>query len=116
MDPIPGVPVFGWCPQADAVGSIRLRTISAQFGDGYAQFAADGIHNKVATWPVQFLGQADRIKPIATFLDARAGAKAFHWRPPQGELGLYRCIEYSLRPMHNDVMMLAATFAETFRA
>lgn len=116
MDPIPGIPVFGWCPLPDAAGDIRLRVISAQFGDGYQQRAGDGIHAQVQTWPLQFAGRPDRIAPILAFLRERAGYRSFHWTPPLGELGLYACKSLSLRQSAPRVVTLGATFEQVFRA
>ena len=115
MDPIPGVPTFTWCPAPDPAGVIRLRTLAAQFGDGYKQLAGDGVHNEVQSWPLQFVGRPGRILPIRDFLRERAGYRSFHWRPPHGELGLFHCVEFSLRPSSKRVIQLAATFEQIFR-
>lgn len=115
MDPIPGVPVFRWCHAPDATGTINLRVLTAQFGDGYQQSTGDGIHNVVQSWPLQFLGRPQRLQPIAEFLRERAGWQAFHWTPPDGELGLYVCTQYTLRHINARTRALAATFQQVFR-
>ena len=42
------VEIFNWSPRINPQGRTKFRVLSAQFGDGYGQTAADGINNKVA--------------------------------------------------------------------
>ena len=116
MTPIPGVPIFTWCPAPDSGGTISLRILKAQFGDGYQQRAGDGINAIVQSWPVQFIGKPEKIAAIANFLKERAGYKAFHWTPPDGELLLFACDSISIRKSTRTVSTLAATFEQVFRA
>ena len=51
------VEIFNWSPRINPQGRTKFRVLSAQFGDGYGQTAADGINNKVATWPLHFFKQ-----------------------------------------------------------
>jgi len=40
---------FTWSPRVDPEGTSTFRVLRAQFGDGYAQEAGDGIHNETMT-------------------------------------------------------------------
>lgn len=116
MDPIPGVPVFSWCHMPDASGDVTLRVLKAQFGDGYAQIARDGINNVVESWSLQFVGKTAKIAAIRAFLRERGGDRSFHWTPPLGELGLFHCAGFQLRHQSLKIAGLSATFLQTFRA
>ena len=47
--------IFTWYPCTEPQGRIDHRTLSAKFGDGYAQIAADGIHSTTQSWPLCFV-------------------------------------------------------------
>lgn len=116
MIAIPGVPVFSWCQMPDANGTIKLRILRAQFGDGYQQRAGNGINPAVESWPLQFIGRTTYTGPIVAFLKERAGHKAFHWTPPDGELGLYACESISVRKMTAIITAVGVTFDQVFAA
>lgn len=105
---------FTWRPLAGAQGDVILRTLSARFGDGYQQDAADGINNKVQSWPLRFVGDADFIEAIQDFLDRHAGAKSFYWTPPLGVQGRYKVKQYSPAAQAGLVYALTATFEQAF--
>jgi len=106
---------FNWCPRVNPQGSAMLRVLTAQFGDGYQQAAADGIHNKIETWPLEFSGTGEEIKPIKDFLDARGGWEAFSWTPPLGETGAYRAPQYTLMPLGADLYNLTVTLQQVWK-
>ncbi|MDQ2820477.1 MAG: phage tail protein [Pseudomonadota bacterium] len=106
---------FTWVPVIEPTGTGTYRVLRAQFGDGYAQTAADGINNKSQTWPLQFRGTAAKITPIRDFLDACSGYQAFFWTPPLGAQGYYRCASYTLKPLGAGKYELAATFEQAFQ-
>lgn len=106
---------FTWRGLSGAPGSIKLRTRSAQFGDGYKQVVADGINNKAQSWPMRFAGGAAFIGAIQDFIDRHAGAKSFYWTPPLGVQGLYRVAEYTPSNEAGLVYTLSATFEQAFR-
>jgi phage-related protein len=106
---------FTWKPLRDPVGTVALRVLKAQFGDGYQQTAADGINNKTQSWPLQFRGKAVKVTPIRDFLDARQGYQSFFWTPPLGVQGYYRCTDYTLRPLGAGNYELTATFEQAFQ-
>jgi phage-related protein len=49
------------------------------------------------------------------FLDRHAGAKAFLWTTPLGELGLFTCKNPAPTPMGGGVFKLTATFERAFQ-
>ena len=78
--------VFNWSP--GPIPSARSRTAArVQFGDGYEQEAADGIHTVTQSWPLQFVGNEVYVRPILDFVRRHAGGKSFLWTPPLGEAG-----------------------------
>jgi phage-related protein len=107
-------PVFTWSPLVEPTGTTKFSTVSAQFGDGYSQAAANGINNKADSWPLTFLGISAEIQPIKDFLDSLQGYKSFYWTPPLRSQGLFRCAEYSFKPYGGDIYEITATFAEVF--
>lgn len=106
---------FTWKPDAKPSGTKTFRVLTAQFGDGYKQTAADGINNASQAWPLTFTGQASAITPIRDFLDARAGWQAFYWTPPLGTQGFYKCATYDLKQVGRDVWQVSATFEQSFQ-
>lgn len=107
--------VFGWKPGREPVGTAAYRVRKAQFGDGYQQTVADGINNKVQSWPLQFTGKAAKIAPIRDFLDARQGYQSFLWTPPLGAQGYYKCAGHTLKPLGAGNFELTATFEQVFQ-
>lgn len=95
-------------------GSVKLRTRSAQFGDGYRQVVQDGINNRTRSWPQKFVGDEKRIRAIQAFIDRHAGAKSFLWTPPLSEQGRFRIEEYTPVVEAGGVYSLSATFVESF--
>lgn len=106
---------FTWKHDSKPTGQTTLRVLTAQFGDGYKQEAADGINNKSDSWPLSFTGLSAKITPIRDFLDALKGYQAFFWTPPLGTQGYYKASEYSLQHMGNDVYSLSVTFKQSFQ-
>lgn len=108
-------PTFTWAPRIETSGTATYRTLSAKFGDGYEQKAADGINNKSQSWPVSFVGAAAYITPIRDFLDARAGYQSFYWTPPLGVQSLYRAMTHSVKALGTDKYELTSTFEQSFQ-
>lgn len=106
---------FTWAPLVQPTGTANYRVLTAQFGDGYEQTAADGINNKVQSWPLTFSGTADEITPIRDFLDARQGFQSFFWTPPLGVQGYYKCASHTLQHVEGNVYTLTATFKQSFQ-
>jgi phage-related protein len=106
---------FTWPVQAKPTGAIKLRTLSAKFGDGYEQVAADGINNIEQSWPISILGLAAEVTPARDFLNARQGYQSFFWTPPLGAPGYYRCRDYQLQHLGGGAYELTATFEQAFQ-
>ena len=107
---------FVWSPRVNPRGRTKLRTLTASFGDGYAQRAGDGINNKVQSWPLEFVGAASAVSPIIEFLDRHGGFRSFLWTPPLGVAGRYRAGEYETVALGAAMYSLSVTFEQTFSA
>lgn len=76
---------FTFKPLANPTVTTKQRSIVAQFGDGYAQRASDGINGNTEEWTLQFSGCLDDIAPIRDFLNIHGGWKSFLWVTPMGD-------------------------------
>ncbi|MDR2326419.1 MAG: phage tail protein [Acidovorax sp.] len=104
---------FTWCPRIDPQGSVSHRVLSAKFGDGYEQTAADGINTAMQSWPLSFVGRTEYIAPIQSFFDRHGSWMSFLWTPPLGIQGSYRTDNgYQLTPRGAGIYELAATFKQ----
>lgn len=106
---------FQWSPRPGVRADITFRRLVAQFGDGYRQVASDGINNKVQSWPLTFVGDADRIAAIESFLDRHAGMRSFLWTPPRGVEGWYEVASYSPSHVEGVNWTITATFQQVFK-
>jgi phage-related protein len=76
-----------WYPSSATRGAMRPRILKAQFGDGYAQRARDGINTGLKTWNVIWdvipltttVTEKPSLKKIYDFLAARGGFEKFLW-------------------------------------
>jgi phage-related protein len=75
---------------SDPQGTVSHRVLSAKFGDGYEQVAADGINPAQQSWPLTFTERSEFINPLRDFLDRHGSYKPFLWTPPLGQQGTYR--------------------------
>jgi phage-related protein len=106
---------FTWVPAVSGLsGDTTLAVRKAQFGDGYAQRAADGLNNRSSSYSLTFIGDAAKISAIFAFLDARAGAEAFYWTPLLRQQSLFTCEKYTEPTKDGDVYTITATFDQTF--
>lgn len=105
---------FTWSPRVNPRGQVKLRTLEAKFGDGYTQTAADGINNKVESWPLEFVGPEARIAEIVAFLDRHGGYRSFLWTPPLGIEGLFLAKEYAPVALGAGLFSISVTFQQTF--
>ncbi|HJR09808.1 MAG TPA: phage tail protein [Rhodanobacteraceae bacterium] len=103
---------FSVSPGTRADTGHRVR--GAKFGDGYAQFAKDGINARASRWTVEMANLTeDKYYEVTAFLDRNAG-RSFYWTPPTNRRGRYMCKGYSEEPALGDLCSLSATFEETF--
>ena len=106
---------FTWQPSAGGSAvDVKYRTLNAQFGDGYAQVAADGINNAVTSAQLTFIGKSADMQPIINFLNAKAGAVSFYWTPSLGTQGMYRCKNPQVKSDGADTHTITATFEQSF--
>jgi phage-related protein len=108
--------VFTYCAVPDPTGTTTLRVREAQFGDGYVQSVADGLHNIVHAWPLTFRGPSAKMAPIIAFFDAHTGATSFLWTPPApgAAQGYYTCKSYTVQANGADIFTVTATLQEVF--
>ncbi len=105
---------FGWSPRTAAAGDSTFRVRTAQFGDGYAQVAGDGINTETQSWDLSFTGVFAYISPIVGFLRDHGGATSFIWTPPLGGPGLWRCAEFKPTVLGGQNYTVTATFTQSF--
>lgn len=106
---------FTWSPRVNPTQSVSFRLRKAKFGDGYEQVSGDGLNPRSQTWDLNFVGTEAYIEAIKNFLDRQGGTKAFQWKPPLEQLGLYRCEEFKPTPLGGDNYSLSATFIQAFK-
>lgn len=109
------IKTFTFPVRVNATGEVQFRLRKAQFGDGYAQVAGDGINPITRSWEISVTGKIHIVQPVILFLEEHQGVKSFQWIPPLGVLGLYRC-ESGYKPiaMGAGVYSLTTTFIEAF--
>lgn len=105
---------FTWVPLIGAEGVHTFSRHAAKFGDGYMQVVGDGINNRRQSWPLQFRGKEEQIKPIQDFLIEHEGVRPFFWTPPLGERGLYEASEFHVEAMGARNYTLSVTFNQRF--
>ena len=106
---------FNWSPRVNPSQDVTMLTREAQFGDGYTQTSGDGINPRSQSWDLTFIGIESYIKAIKEFLDRHEGTRAFAWKPPLEDLGLFRCKQYKPSPMGGGNWSLTATFIQAFK-
>ncbi len=106
---------FTWVPDYDSEVTKAPRVLTAEFGDGYAQVAPDGINNNPATWSLSFKSRTDEeAGEIVDFLETQGADEAFWWTDLFGQMGRYRCPTFKRKPMPGAQSEITATFEQTF--
>jgi len=108
------IETFTWPTQHGDAPDITYRVRTSQFGNGYKQDVGDGPNNKEDSYPITFTGTKESVLQIMEFLDRHAGAKAFLWTTPLGQLGLFTCKNPVPTPMGGIAFKLTATFERAF--
>ncbi len=106
--------VFTWAHDKGPSRTKKMRVLKAQFGDGYAQRAPDGLNNQIQTWSLRFTGNDAKLDPIRDFLDDKGGATSFLWTNPRGEQLLWVAGEYSESDLGGGISTLSVTFEQSF--
>lgn len=109
------IETFTWCPRVNTTEDITYKTRRAKFGDGYEQVSGDGLNPRSQKWTLEFTGGEDRIGIIRHFIDRHGGIRAFQWKPPMEQAGLYRCSEHKLSVLGNKKYTLSLTFEQAFK-
>lgn len=109
------IETFTWPTERGSSPEITYRVRTAQFGDGYKQQIGDGPNNKEDSYPITYSGQKAKVLEIMAFFDRHAGAKAFLWTTPLGQLGLFTCKNPAPTPMGGGAFKLTATFDRAFQ-
>ena len=80
---------FNWRTRKTAQGTENVRTLQAQFGDGYKQIVGMGINDKSETWNLDWTGTRSEAAVLRAFLMSHVTA-SFWWTNPWGEKNIYR--------------------------
>lgn len=111
------IETFTWKIQAAGQPALKIRdTIRrVQFGDGYSQVSGDGIHPETLTFDFSFTGKAETALEIFNFL-RRHKTKSFSFKPPFGDLALWRVQADSLQKLVKTARQITiiATFEQAF--
>jgi phage-related protein len=103
---------FTWTPEFPIERLVEPRALRAQFGDGYAQVAADGINARLGRWPLRFEQRAlSEITAIDTFLHDNAFA-VIDWTPPGGSAIKVRVREWRRTRGNAVYASMSVTFEE----
>ncbi|MDC9606635.1 phage tail protein [Xenorhabdus griffiniae] len=102
------IKTFDFPARVGAVGEFEPVVRSVQFGDGYRQSIGEGLNALREQWPLSFVGVWSDIEPIVDFLREHQGWRAFKWRNPLSELGLYQAGKFSLQA-NNTYFTLSVT-------
>lgn len=106
---------FTIAPDFGSPLSVKPRTLAAQYGDGYAMRAQDGINARPDEWQLTFSARtpAERAA-IMDFLDARNGTEAFDWTAPDGTAARWVCPEWSYTPDTAAANTITARFVRDY--
>lgn len=104
---------FTFVPKTNPTGTGTIAMRTAQFGDGYAQEAPQGINPVTESWPLSFEGYTSEVQPVKDFITAHIG-KSFYWTPPLGVQGYYKCKSYSTIPLGGDVVQFNPTLYQSY--
>lgn len=100
-------------------GSTRkrmFRVLKAQFGDGYAQTAPDGINNRVDTWDIAYenLTSTERTTLWAA-IETVGATDYFTWTPPGGSSTKWKIVgDVSESPVSGDLYTVSFTLEQVF--
>lgn len=103
-----------WSPISGSESEINYRITTAQFGDGYAQNVADGLNNRVESWPLTFIEQKPAAEQLMVFLDRHGGYKPFLWQPPLGRNTLWTARSPKVKPLGAGLYQITVTLQQAF--
>ena len=109
-------PYFFWSPSYGASVSQQPRIQEIQFGDGYIQRLADGVHNNLLTFNLNFnLRNLSEVTAIIHFLSSKDGHKPFYFKAiaPYSVIKKFVCLSWSTAMEFDDNHNVQATFEES---
>ena len=111
------IDAFAWKIQASGQPAVTVKDNirKVQFGDGYAQVSGNGINDEALSYEFSFSGDPDTALNIYKFL-RRHKTKSFSFKPPSGELALWRVEADSLQKViqGKKIITITATFEQAF--
>ncbi|WP_426575992.1 phage tail protein [Xenorhabdus stockiae] len=107
------IKTFDFPVRVGASGEFEPRVRAVQFGDGYKQTSGNGINAQRENWPVSFVGTLSDIQPIIAFLREHQGWRAFKWRNPLSEPGLYQAGKFTVQA-NGAYFTLSVTFTRIY--
>lgn len=102
-------------PSTGTADAPEVKTLDAQFGDGYVQNGPDGINNirSVLTIKWDALKNADA-DAIIGFLAGQRGSDPFYYGLPGASERLWTCAKWSRTYVTNSLQSVTATFRQSF--
>lgn len=104
---------FDFCYTVDPSANVTNRALTAQFGDGFEQAAADGLNTKQSVWSIRLSGTKAEMKEVTDFLDDHGQWKRFQWSDPLGDEGVYRSSPYGVTKHGGDQVSITVQFKQT---
>lgn len=108
------IETFRWMTERGQTSEINYRTRESRFGGGYRQTVGDGPNNREDSYPVSLNLSKGQAMLVIAFLDRHGGARAFLWKTPLGELGLFTCKDPKPTPIGGNRFKITATFERAF--
>lgn len=101
---------FNYVPAYGMVRKHEPRKLKAQFGDGYALRASDGINTNLPTYECKFEIDPADYASVKAFLESKGGVSPFTWVPPAETIINVVCEEWSFNFDVYGVYILSAAF------
>lgn len=103
-------------PSIGTNGSHEFRVLSANFGDGYAQEAGDGLNTKESVYNIVWsLITNSEFNTITDFFDAHGGHTAFYYTlPGHDSAQKFKCKRYGETWSKGDNKGLTAVFERVY--
>ena len=108
---------FNFTPSYTAVLTSGGRINKVEYGDGYEQRLAYGLHSSRKSWALTFDQRTNTERDnIRTFLETtvRNGLLNFDWTDPAGTAGKYVCDEFNIEMVSPNRNTITMTFREVF--
>lgn len=111
------IEVFSWPIQSAGQPETQVKdnVRRVQFGDGYSQVSGNGLNPDYLVFNFSFTGSPSKALEMYAFL-RRHKTKSFSFKPPYGELSLWRVQADSLKKVIKSklVVSITAIFEQAF--